>query len=147
MGVWGAGPFDNDTAGNMVGKMMEPIHRVLDLPLDLPLSVPRKNRHRGKGLRHIASDYYDEARVSAAFILLAHGTDVLGGPHLQPVLDALKKMRSDDDWLNSWDRNPLYGRELRCAIDKQIRAVQRKIRICCRKRTRSVRRPGRTVSQ
>lgn len=118
MGVWGTGPFDNDTASDMVADLMDPIRKVLELPL----SVPRKNRHRGKNLRHIASDYYDEARVSAAFLLFAHGADILGGPSLQTVLDALQKIRSDEEWLGSWKKTD----DIRKALDSQIRAIKAK---------------------
>jgi Domain of unknown function (DUF4259) len=133
MGTWGTGPFDNDTAGDIVAKMMVPIHKVLDLPI----SVPVKNRSRGKSFRSISSDYYEEARFAAAIILFSHDTDILGGPRLQLVLDALKKMRSDDQLAEAF----------RFAIDKQIRAVQRKIRICGnrKKRVKSARRPGRVL--
>jgi hypothetical protein len=65
MGTWGMGPFDNDTAGDMVAAMMKPIHRVLDLPLSAP-----NRRSRGKSFRFISSDYYEEARVAAAIILV-----------------------------------------------------------------------------
>ncbi len=155
MGVWGAGPFDNDVAGDMVGKMMAPIHRVLDLPLSVPfkeVTVQRRPRSnpRAKGVKYrrrvyskpIACDYYHEARVSAAIIMLAHGTDILGGPRLETVLQALKKMRSDKDWIAVW-RTP---KEIEKALDRQIRAVKRKIRMCCRRRKVKQRKtPGRVL--
>jgi hypothetical protein len=154
MGIWGTGPFDNDDAGDMVGKMLDPIQRVLDLPL----SRDRSKRSRGRRFRPIASDYYFEARAAAAIIMLAHGTDVLGGPPLEMVLDALKKMRSDEEWLRGWregrwygeiknrSRKPVRTTNLAKALDRQIRAVQRKIRTCCDKiRVKNARRRGRVL--
>jgi hypothetical protein len=156
VGVWGTGPFDNDTAGDMVAKMLDPIQRVLDLPLSVPFKEvaikrlkPGKYRKRRVAVavrrvysKPIASDYYCEARASAAIIMLAHGTDILGGPRLELVLQALKKMRSDKEWIKVW-RTP---KEIKKAIDRQIRAVQRKIRVCCRRRrVKTVNRRGRVL--
>ena len=149
MGVYGTGPFENDDASDMVAKLMDPIRRVLKFPVDVPLK-----RSRGKRFRTRASDYYLEARAAAAIVLMAHGTDILGGPSLELVLEALKKMRSDKRWIEDWwgnrgwteERNNALRVELVASIDSQIRAVQRKIRICCRKkRVKSVRRRGRVL--
>jgi hypothetical protein len=145
MGVWGSCPFDNDRASDLVADLMGPINKVLELPIDVPLK-----RTRGKRFRSRASDHYFEARAAASLVLLAHGTDVLGGPPLTQILEALQKMRSDEEWLDQWDegrRRSRFSWELRCSIDSQIRAVQRKLRVCCRKRGKSVRRRGRVVGR
>lgn len=145
MGVWGPGPFDNDGASDLVADLMGSIYKVLELPIDVPLK-----RTRGKRFRSRASDHYLEARAAASILLFAHGTDVLGGPPLTQVLEALKKMRGDDDWLSQWDDGRQRSRfvwELRCSIDKQIRAVERKLRVCCRRRGKSIKRRGRVVGR
>jgi Domain of unknown function (DUF4259) len=150
VGVWGVGPFDNDTAGDMIAKMTDPIHRVLDLPIkQVPAKRPGKNRRKRR--RPCASDYYCEARASASIILHAHGTDILGGPNLELVLQALKKMRADTEWLEIWrqgegKRKPVRATDIAKALDRQIRAVQRKIRTCChRRRVKGRKTPGRVL--
>jgi Domain of unknown function (DUF4259) len=147
MGVWGTGPFDNDDASDMVAELMDPIHRVLKFPVDVPL-----RRTRGKHFRTRASDFYSKARAAAAIILLAHGTDILGGPRLELVLQALKKMRTDKKWIETWGhpkRTTTQNRVLRSclveSINSQIRAVQRKIRVCCHRRIKTVNRRGRVL--
>lgn len=113
MGTWGVGPFDNDTAGDMVAKLSRMIDRVVNAP---PTA-------RGNGQ---ARALYEEARVAARFVAVAHGTDILGGPSLAPVVQMLCRMRSDDDWLANY-RNP---REIVGALDDEIRDVLLKIATC-----------------
>lgn len=110
MGTWGTGPFDNDDSADMIAGLARKVHRV----------VERND-----------SDDYGEARAAAAFVLLAHGTDVLGGPGLDVVLKALVKMRENDEWLSGYRRPP----EIAAALNKEIGAVVRKMRACksCRR--------------
>ena len=107
MGAWGEGPFDNDDAGDMVSRLMDPV-RVVANP---------KNHLR-------AYRQYAEARAAARFILLAHGTDLLGGPSLETVLFALVRMRCDVEWLGSW-RSP---RTVAKKLDGEIEDVLEKMR-------------------
>jgi Domain of unknown function (DUF4259) len=106
MGVWGIGPFDNDDAADFVAKMVAPVKRVAE----------------GKGGD---GDYY-LARACGKFLLVAHATDILGGPSLAPVLRALARMRTDREWLASW-RDP---RQVAGALDREILAVQSKMALC-----------------
>jgi hypothetical protein len=160
MGIWGTGPFDNDTAGDMVAKMMVPIDRVLKLPISAPfrevtLSLKKRGSQSRKIVRRrrsrvyskpVASDHYVAARAAASILLHSHGTDVLGGPSLHRVLEALEKMRADKDWLETWRSSVRIDVDIRKALDRQIRAVRRKIRTCCdRVRTKNVSRPGRVL--
>lgn len=110
MGTWGTGPFDNDDSADMIAGLARKVHRVVD-----------RND----------SDDYGEARAAAAFVLLAHGTDVLGGPGLDVVLKALIKMRENNEWLSGYRRPP----EIAAALNKEIGAVVRRMRGCksCRR--------------
>lgn len=110
MGVWGTGPFDNDDSADMIAGLARKVHRVLE-----------RND----------SDDYGEARAAAAFVLLAHGTDVLGGPGLGVVLKALVKMRENNEWLARY-RQP---QQIAAALNKEIGAVIARMRACksCRR--------------
>lgn len=108
MGSWGPGPFDNDTAGDLVAQLLQPCRMVAEE------STPDKQ----------ARSLYAEARVGIQVRLLADGTDILGGPPLQGCLDALVRMRGDELWLASW-RRPA---EILAALNKEIRAVRRAMR-------------------
>jgi hypothetical protein len=105
MGVWGTGPFDNDDAGDMVAKMMKSIQAVANKGDD--------------------SLYY-EARAHARFVLAAHGTDILGGPGLAPVIRALARMRMDREWLGNW-KDP---RKIADALDLELSAAFDRMHAC-----------------
>ena len=108
MGTWGPGPFDNDDAADMIAKLMIPIERVT------------------KGKVN-TSYHYSQARAAAKIVWIAHGTDILGGPSLDPILKLLEQMRNDVEWISGW-RKPA---EIRKALDREIRAVKRTIKTCC----------------
>jgi hypothetical protein len=110
MGAWGTGPFDNDGAADMIAKISKEIDKALK---------PKNNRS--------ASYHYQEARAAAAILLFSHGTDILGGPSLEPALQALERMRGDEEWIGVW-RSEL---EICQQLDKEIRALRRKIKTCC----------------
>lgn len=107
MGTWGPGPFDNDSAGDMIAKL---IHRVRK-----PLNMKSN---------HAASYYYEEGRAAAKVIVLASNTDILGGPSIDDCIALLKRMLADEEWLNGW-RNPF---EIAAAIKKDIHAARLAIR-------------------
>jgi len=107
MGAWGEGPFDNDTACDVVAKLMEPCRA-----LDWTTSDQE------------ARWYYAAARVGIQVSLLAHGTDILGGMPLRYGLDALQRMRADAEWIAGW-RHP---KKIKTALDKEIEAVKRAIK-------------------
>lgn len=155
MGVWGVGPFDHDGAGDLFAAMMKPIDKLNAVWKEVPASeiaehrrirrenalrwakAPKRIKHgrrprRGKFKRWISSnakaqDLYCEVRTNAALLLVSHGTDILGGPSLIPVLEALRKIRADKDWLDGW-KTP---RQIRAALDKEIRALAKKVKTCC----------------
>ena len=110
MGAWGTGPFDNDGAADMMAGISREITEALK---------PKSN--------HSASYHYSEARAAAALLLFSHGTDILGGPSLEPALAALERMRGDEEWIGVW-RSEL---EICQQLDKEIRALRRKIKTCC----------------
>ena len=62
MGTWGVGPFDNDCAADIIAGLTKPLHIV----------ETRKSNTS-------AQYHYNEARVAAQFLVLAHGTDILQG--------------------------------------------------------------------
>lgn len=107
MGAWGYGPFDNDDAGDMVAALTKKVRPVLRSRTD-------------------ASSYYPEARVAIQFMLLAHGTDILGGPDLDIAIDALVRMRRDVEWLCTAVR----PRRLAQAIEGDLAAVLAKMTAC-----------------
>ena len=115
MGVWGTGPFDNDSAADLVASMTRRIEPALSDrdPVD-------------------ARYHYDEARAAAQFVVLAHGTDILGGPDIEKAVWLLARMRSDQEWIASF-RDP---RKVASALDKEILAVIGKMHACkgCRRR-------------
>ena len=104
MGTWGEGPFDNDDAGDIVAKMMKSIQAVA------------KGNDR----------YYHEARAYAQFVLAAHGTDILGGPGLTPVIRALARMRMDREWIGAF-RSP---KKIADALNLELSAVFDRMHAC-----------------
>ena len=115
MGCWGYGPFDNDRAGDMVAVLSKDVKRVVAAKTDAAA------RYR-----------YDSARAGAQFMLLAHGTDILGGPSIELAVEALARMRSDTAWLASM-REP---KRLAKRLDEELNAVLAHMRACkgCRKK-------------
>ena len=115
MGVWGTGPFDNDTAGDMVARLSHDVKRVVEAKTDSAA------RHR-----------YNSARAAAQIILLAHGTDILGGPCIELAVKALARMRGDTDWLASF-RAP---KKIAKALTEEMAAFLDRTRTCegCRRR-------------
>jgi hypothetical protein len=99
MGVWGEGPFDNDTAGDMVAALVQHVRKVVDAKTDAR-----------------AEDFYYEARVASRFMLVAHGTDILGGPDLSVALEALARMRKDVDWLSGYKQPKKIAKALEIEI-------------------------------
>jgi hypothetical protein len=114
MGTWGVGPFDNDDAADMIAGLVRPVKIV----------VQRKSNGA-------AQRYYNEARAAAQFLLLSHGTDILGGPGLLPVVQALARIRSDVEWLSSFDSPRAYMNRL----DQELNEVLNRMRKCkgCKK--------------
>jgi hypothetical protein len=97
----------------MIAGLMKPIEKVLKL------KTPRSRAY-----------YYGEARCAAKLVFSAHGTDILGGPSLGPILDLLRIMRADDEWLDDWkDKTTVIA-----ALNKEIAAVRRVMRTCCEKK-------------
>ena len=127
MGVWGTGPFDSDDAADMVAGLVDHIDRV-----NHGSSKPSRGKRRGLLVR----GHYSAARAAAQFVLLAHGTDILGGPGLAPVVRALARMRMDREWLAGY-RQP---RKIASALDKELLAVESRMARCigCR---RSIKKP------
>ena len=114
MGTWGVGPFDNDCAGDLIAKFVKPVDIV----------ATRKSNES-------ASYHYNEARAAAQILLLAHGTDILGGPGLSPVVRALARMRADTEWIGGF-RDP---KKIAKALDVELDAAFNRIRGCggCKK--------------
>lgn len=119
MGTWGYGPFDSDDAGDMLAKLSRSIERVVNRAADT-----------------YASEYYNEARAVAQILLLAHGTDILGGSSLHRPLMALARMRTDAEWLAGY-RHP---RKLATAIDNEMAAILARMQACkgCRPHMREM---------
>jgi hypothetical protein len=106
MGSWGTGPFDHDDAGDMIAGLMRPLKKVVE-------------RKSNRSVRY----NYQAARAAIQVLLVAYGTDILGGPCLEDATTALKRMLSDEEWLNGW-RNPFdIAAQLRSEI-RQVRRVQ-----------------------
>lgn len=114
MGICGTGPFDSDDAGDMVAAMMKAVKLVAERKSDAS-----------------ARYHYNEARACAQFILVAHGTDILGGPGLSPVIRALARMRMDREYVASF-RTP---RKIADALNLELSAVLDRMHVCkgCRK--------------
>lgn len=114
MGAWGEGPFDNDDAGDLAASMMRRIDPALDRRKDAD-----------------ASYHYANARAAAQFVMLAHGTDILGGPSIDKVVDLLVRMRTDQEWLASWREPKRVAR----ALDEELLEVLGKMLACkgCKK--------------
>jgi len=107
MGCWGYGPFDCDSAADMVAKLTKPI----------VLAATRKR---------CASYHYGEARAAIQMILLAHGTDILGGPPLAMCLDALTRIVGDEQYVNDFKEPLKAATQLR----KELRQVKRAMAKC-----------------
>jgi hypothetical protein len=115
MGCWGYGPFDNDPAGDMVARLSQDVKRVVNAKTDSAA------RYR-----------YETARVGAHVMLLAHGTDILGGPCIELAVKALARMRGDAEWLGSF-RAPKKMAE---TLTEELATFLGRMRGCagCRKR-------------
>jgi hypothetical protein len=107
MGTWGVGPFDNDDAADMVAKLMKPLERV---------ETQKSN----------ASYHYNEARAVSQFLLLSHGTDILGGPGLLQVVRVLARIRSDAEWIAGFRTHVSIMRQL----DDELNAVLHRMEQC-----------------
>lgn len=114
MGCWGHGPFDNDAVCDMVAGLAKKVHAVVEAKTDI---VARRD--------------YGEARAVVQFMLVAHGTDILGGPGLDDPLKALARMRSDVEWLGGF-RQP---KKLAKMIENEMAAILRRMADCkgCRR--------------
>lgn len=110
MGTWGTGPFDTDDAGDMVAGLMAPIEKAVE----------------GDAY------HYSAARCAVQFVLAAHGTDILGGPSVEPCFRALVKMRLDSEWLASWNQPKRIAKALNAEIVDVLDKMQR-CRGCVRK--------------
>lgn len=111
MGSWGTGPFDNDGAADLIAKLMKPIEIALE---------PKAQYWA-----------YGDARAACILVATAHGTDILGGPNIQKVLECLQKIRDDEEFIDEW-KDP---RKIVAALDSDIRKVKRIIAKCegCKK--------------
>jgi hypothetical protein len=98
MGTWGAGPFDNDRASDLLARVADPIRK--------------RKAYRDD----------EEARAACALIVHAWGHDILGGTDLDLVLGVLTRMRADEEYINGF-RDP---KEIAAALDAEIRAAKRK---------------------
>ena len=109
MGTWGVGPFDNDGAADMISGLVKPVEIV---------ETRRSNDS--------AQNYYNEARAAAQFLLLSHGTDILGGPGLLQVVRAIARIRSDAEWISHF-RSP---GTCMAQLDQELDAVLQRMQQC-----------------
>jgi Domain of unknown function (DUF4259) len=100
MGTWGEGPFDNDDAADLICRLSKPIDIV----------GSRKNTES-------ARFHYNEARAVVQFLLLAHGTDILGGPELLPCVRALARIRRDAEWIADFRSPDTCMAQIDCELD------------------------------
>jgi len=107
MGTWGVGPFDNDCAADIIAGLTKPL-RIVET---------RKSNTS-------AQYHYNEARVAAQFLLLAHGTDILGGPELLQVVRVLARIRSDADWIADFKSPGTYMARLDQDLDEVLCRMQ-----------------------
>jgi hypothetical protein len=114
MGTWGEGPFDNDDAGDMIAALSKKLSTVVGAKSDAK-----------------ARDEYNGARAAAQIVLLAHGTDILGGPGIDIALEALLRMRLDTEWLAGY-REP---KKIAKALDDELASVLARMTACtgCRR--------------
>lgn len=114
MGVWGFGPFENDTAADFVAGLQDPVMKVFKMKSD-------------KRARY----HYEKARAAAQFLLLSHGTDILGGAPLVLILHLLRRMRLDSEYLSSFRR----PKKMAAALNAELNDVVSRINTCkvCRK--------------
>jgi hypothetical protein len=109
MGSWGERPYDNDTAADWFGEIMEvPCQKIEEL-----LARPVDDSH------------YDEYRAAAWFLSkigrnYVYPTASLS-KHLSGIHDRLQTIRNDSDWLSGWKRQDVQEKDL----DDLIQQVQR----------------------
>lgn len=116
MGTWGEGPFDNDAAADLVAGLMRRVTVVLD-------EGALAHAEGAEGDKPHPPTYYGEARAAAQFIMLAHGTDILGGPPIANVLKLLAQMRSDTEWLAGWKQPRKVAERLEAEMTAVIMLV------------------------
>lgn len=108
MGTYSTQPFGSDAAEEfkaaLVDQMMKPILLVL--------------RRKRSAWRH-----YDTARAAVQFVI-SHNPTILGGPQLVPALQALVRIRGDQEWLDSWNEPKKIARALDDEIDAVIRRME-----------------------
>jgi hypothetical protein len=104
MGTYSTHPFGSDAAAEfraaLVDQTMKPILLVL--------------RRKPRSARY----HYDAARA-AVQLVISHNPKILAGPPLVPALQALVRIRGDQEWLDDWDEPKTIAR----AIDQEIDAV------------------------
>lgn len=110
MGAWGYGPFDNDTAGDMAAGLAKHVQAVAD---------------------HKKNADYAAARFATHVLLSCHGTDILGGPSLDPAVHAYAWMRGDVQYLVG-AREP---KKIARVLETEMRAVLARMKKCkgCRR--------------
>ena len=109
MGAWGYGPFDNDSAADMVALLMRDVKIVAERKSD------DSARYR-----------YASARAAVQILLLAHETDILGGTSLEMGARALSRMRKDQEWLGTWDDPQAVA----SAINAEMGVLLSRARLC-----------------
>jgi hypothetical protein len=122
MGIWGTGPFDSDSAGDMLATLAHHVN----------LAATRKTNET-------ASYHYAAARAVIPLLVLSHSTDILGGPSLEPALKALVRMRLDDVWLSGW-RTP---KKIAAVLDRELDQVLARMATCRRCKKKLSRDPNR----
>jgi hypothetical protein len=110
MGTYSTQPFGSDAAEEfkaaLVDQMMKPLRLVV-----------------GRKTLRSARYHYDEARAAVQFVL-SHNPEILGGPPLVPALQALVRIRGDQEWLDNWDDSKKIARTLDSEIDAVIKRME-----------------------
>jgi len=109
MGAWASRPYDNDTAADWFGKVLEPVSDSIEELLN----------------RDVDEEHYDEYRA-AAWLLTKIGRNYVydvnrRSDHLSKLHERLQTIRSDQGWMDCWDDKS----EMKAEMDDLIQQLQR----------------------
>jgi hypothetical protein len=90
MGAWGTRPYDNDTAADWFGNVLQPVSDSIEELLNRPVD----------------ESHYDEYRA-AAWLLIKIGRNFVydtfrRDDHLSRLHDRLQTIRADQGWMDGW---------------------------------------------
>jgi hypothetical protein len=103
MGAWGTGPFENDSALDMIYVMLKPVVRAI------------------KSRQSSPEDLRAAAEILLALSRTRSDVAVVQEEHIRILSERLARASDDEDWIAGWNK------PLRKPVKKHMRATVRKL--------------------